>query len=138
MPAAAEGDERNLGAAKGGRLEEVTDGLFRKRHSDVPRSADVRQRKLDQLVHDTAQPITLPRQCDATERVAQSVRGLAASWLLNSRRQAHFLLKCHPADFLMPNVRVKPAPTVWRAGPVGENVPRTAERARVTRRWGSA
>ena len=39
---------------------------------------------------------------------------------------------------VMPNVRVKPAPTVWRAGPVGENVPRTADRARVTRRWGSA
>ena len=37
-----------------------------------------------------------------------------------------------------PNVRVKPAPTVGRAGPAGENVPRTAGRARVARRWGSA
>ena len=37
-----------------------------------------------------------------------------------------------------PNVRVKPAPTVGRAGPVGENVPHTANRARVARRWGSA
>ena len=37
-----------------------------------------------------------------------------------------------------PNVRVKPALTVWRAGPVGENVQRTAGRARVTRRWRSA
>ena len=37
-----------------------------------------------------------------------------------------------------PNVRAKLAPTVGRAGPVGENVQRTADRARVARRWGSA
>ncbi len=36
---------------------------------------------------------------------------------------------------LGPNVRAKGAPTVGRAGPVGENVPRTADRARVARRW---
>ena len=53
-------------------------------------------------------------QCDATERVAQSVRGLAASWLFNPRRQAHFLLECHPADFLMPNVRAEAGPTAER------------------------
>ena len=38
----------------------------------------------------------------------------------------------------LPNVRAKLAPTVGRAGPVGENVQRTADRARVARRWGSA
>ena len=36
-----------------------------------------------------------------------------------------------------PNVRAKLAPTVGRAGPVGENVQRTAYRACVARRWGS-
>ena len=40
--------------------------------------------------------------------------------------------------FVTPNVRAKLAPTVGRAGPVGENVQRTAYRARVARRWGSA
>ena len=40
--------------------------------------------------------------------------------------------------FVRSNVRVKPAPAVGRAGPDGENVPRTAGRARVARRWGSA
>ena len=30
--------------------------------------------------------------------------GLAASWLFDSRRQAHFLLEHCTADFLMPNV----------------------------------
>ena len=35
--------------------------------------------------------------------------GLAASWLFNSRRQAHFLLDCHMAVVLMPNVRAKRA-----------------------------
>jgi len=39
---------------------------------------------------------------------------------------------------VLPNVRAKLAPTVGRAGPVGENVQRTAYRARVARRWGSA
>ena len=39
-------------------------------------------------------------------------RGLAASWLFSSRRQAHFLLAAPTLEFLMPNVRVKTAPTV--------------------------
>ena len=38
----------------------------------------------------------------------------------------------------LPNVRAKLAPTVGRASPVGENVQRTADRARAARRWGSA
>ena len=37
-----------------------------------------------------------------------------------------------------PNVGGKLAPTVGRAGQVGENVQRTAYLARVARRWGSA
>ena len=45
---------------------------------------------------------------------------------------------CHCCHVALPNVRAKPAPAVGRAGPVGENVPRTADRARVARRWCSA
>ena len=37
----------------------------------------------------------------------------------------------------MPNVRAEAGPTVGRQGPVGENVPRTADRALVARRWAS-
>ena len=37
-----------------------------------------------------------------------------------------------------PNVRAKRAPTAGRQGPVGENVPRTADRALVACRWRSA
>ena len=36
---------------------------------------------------------------------------------------------------VLPNVRAKLAPTVGRAGQVGENVQRTADLARVARRW---
>ena len=47
--------------------------------------------------------------------------------------------RCSPRirgrGLVLPNVRAKGAPTVGRAGPVGENVPRTASRARVARRW---
>ena len=35
---------------------------------------------------------------------------------------------CHCCHVALPNVRVKLAPTVGRAGPAGENVPRTAYR----------
>ena len=35
-----------------------------------------------------------------------------ASWLFSSRRQAHFLRERKTVVFLMPNVRVKPAPAV--------------------------
>ena len=38
----------------------------------------------------------------------------------------------------VPNVRVKPAPTVGRQARTGENVPRTARPGLVARRWGSA
>ena len=38
----------------------------------------------------------------------------------------------------VPNVRVKPAPTVGRQARAGENVPRTARPGLVARRWGSA
>ncbi len=38
---------------------------------------------------------------------------------------------------VMPNVRAKLAPTVGRAGQVGENVQGTADLDRVARRWGS-
>ena len=46
-----------------------------------------------------------------------------SSWLLDSRRQAHFLLEHHTTFCLMPNVRVKPAPTAWRAGRQAQNGP---------------
>jgi hypothetical protein len=42
-----------------------------------------------------------------------------------------------PLLALRPNVRAKLAPTVGRAGQVGENVQSTADLARVARRWGS-
>ena len=64
--------------------------------------------------------------------------GLAASWLFNSRRQAHFLLDCHMAVVLMPNVRAKRATTAGRQARVGENVPRTASPGLVACRWRSA
>ena len=41
-------------------------------------------------------------------------------------------------EVVMPNVGGKLAPTVGRAGQVGENVERTAYLARVARRWCSA
>ena len=41
-------------------------------------------------------------------------------------------------EFVQPNVRVKPAPTVGRQARTGENVPRTARSGLVARRWGSA
>jgi hypothetical protein len=69
---------------------------------------------------------------------AATPSGFAASWLFHSRRQAHFLLARQCCIFRMPNVRAKLAPTVGREGPVGENVQRTADRARAARRWGSA
>ena len=47
----------------------------------------------------------------------QETRGLAASWLFNPRRQAHFLLELHLAVVLMPNVRAKRATTAGRQGP---------------------
>ena len=40
-----------------------------------------------------------------------------ASWLFNSRRQAHFLLEALKAICLMPNVRAKRATTAGRQGP---------------------
>jgi len=40
--------------------------------------------------------------------------------------------------FAGPNVRAKRATTAGRQGPVGENVPRTADRALVACRWRSA
>ena len=47
--------------------------------------------------------------------------GLAASWLFNSRRQAHFLLELHIAVVLMPNVRAEAGPTAKRQARAVEN-----------------
>ena len=54
-----------------------------------------------------------------------------APW--SSRLDAY--LRCQIA---LPNVRAKRATTAGRQARTGENVQRTAGRARVTRRWGSA
>jgi len=51
------------------------------------------------------------------------IRGSAALWLFTSRRQAHYLLELHKAEFLMPNVRAKRATTAWRAGQQAQNGP---------------
>ena len=45
------------------------------------------------------------------------------------------LAACRLRHLALPNVRVKPAPTVGRAGSAGENVSRTAGRARASHRW---
>ena len=69
------------------------------------------------------------RSCGALRRsrVGASVRaessGEAASWLFSSRRKALTLLECCTADLALPNVRVKPAPTAWRAGQQAHNGP---------------
>ena len=75
------------------------------------------------------------------ERGDRAVLGLAASprlGLFGSRRQALTLLMSHTACSALPNVRAKRATTAGRQGPVGENVPRTADRALVACRWRSA
>ena len=41
-------------------------------------------------------------------------------------------------EVVTPNVRAKRVTTAGRQGPVGENVPRTADRALVACRWRSA
>ena len=64
--------------------------------------------------------------------------GRAASWLFDSRRQAHFLREYSVADFLMPNVRAKREPAAGRQARAGENVPRTARPGLVACRWRSA
>ena len=60
------------------------------------------------------------------------------SWLLSSRRRAHFLLDSGTAGFLKPNVRAKRATTAGRQARAGENVPRTARPGLVACRWRSA
>ena len=66
------------------------------------------------------------------------IRGLAASWLFDSRRQAHFLLEHHTVAILMPNVRAKRAPAAGRQARAGEKEPRTARPGLVACRWRSA
>jgi hypothetical protein len=66
-----------------------------------------------------------------------AARGCAALEVFSSRRQALTLLRYCTASIALPNVRAKLAPTVGRAGQVGENVQGTADLARVARRWGS-
>ena len=48
-------------------------------------------------------------ECMSASRNGTTLNGL--SWLFSSRRQAHFLRERKTVVFLMPNVRVKPAPT---------------------------
>ena len=75
---------------------------------------------------------------DTPERMMREMADAMADRAAHDLTAAVQLLVLELLNAKTPNVRVKPAPTVWRAGPVGENVPRTADRARVTRRWGSA
>ena len=63
---------------------------------------------------------------------------MSASWLFNSRRQAHFLRGALKAISLMPNVRAKRATTAGRQARTGENVLRTARPGLVACRWRSA
>ena len=59
------------------------------------------------------------------------------SWLLDSRRQAHFLLERHTTFCLMPNVRVEAGPTASHQPRAGENVQRTTGPGLVACRWAS-
>ena len=56
----------------------------------------------------------------------------ALSWLFSSRREALALLEHHKTCLPMPNVGVNRCSAAGRLGPVGENVPRTADRAKLT------
>ena len=49
------------------------------------------------------------------------IRGLAASWLFSSRRQAHFLLEHRTMGLLMPNVRAEAGPTAKRQARDADN-----------------
>ena len=64
-------------------------------------------------------------------------RGAAALWLFSPRRQALILLEHCTACFARPNVRGNRRAAAGRLGPVGENVPRTANRAKVACRSAS-
>ncbi len=82
---------------------------------------------------------TLGSVCRACTSCRAGIRGLAASWLFNSRRQAHFLLEHHKADSVLPNVRAKLATTAWRAGQAAQNGAKPQRRmTSVTCRWRSA
>ncbi len=61
--------------------------------------------------------------CRACTPGRTGIRGLAALWLFNSRRQAHFLLEHHTADFVLPNVRAEAGPTAKRQARAVENAP---------------
>ena len=53
--------------------------------------------------------------------------------------QALTLVEQGTASFVLPNVRAKLAPTVWRAGRLAQNGPQALRQATsVTRRWCSA
>ena len=58
--------------------------------------------------------------------------GEALSWLFSSRRKALTLLEYRNACLPMPNVGVNRRSAAGRLGPVGENVLRTADRAKLT------
>ena len=76
-------------------------------------------------------------------QLAIAARGLkhCAGWNISEDTRNALMAVVMESEALLvagPNVRAKLAPTVGRAGPVGENVQRTADWARVARRWGSA
>jgi hypothetical protein len=64
-----------------------------------------------------------------------SFAALSRSWLFDSRRMAHFLLKSPRRQVLRPNVRGKLAPTAGRQARAAENVHRTCGSGLVACRW---
>ena len=76
------------------------------------------------------QPVSRCRVHDL-RKSGMLARQRSTAWLFREAGMAQVLV-------VLPNVRVKPAPTVGRQARTGENVPRTARPGLVARRWGSA
>ena len=131
---------RCCGAADGGGLQELTEEPCSEDHRRLPRSADLRRRKVDPFLHARSVPLrsVFPDAVQVNERrwllAAMPRRGCL---ILGAARRT-FCRRRQGLHFVMPNVRVKPAPTVGRQARAGENVPRTARPGLVARRWGSA
>ena len=74
-------------------------------------------------------------------QAASEVHTASSSALLYGREQCIvcFRLSGDRGQIMRPNVRVKPAPTVWRAGQHAHNGPQAQRMmAGATSRWGSA
>ena len=141
LPAAADQAERSHGAADGGGPQELTDRSCSEGYSCLPRSAELRRRKVDLLLHEQSvllRSVLLSAAVQVSERrwllAATPRRGCL---MLGAARRTSCLRR-HRLHFVMPNVRAKRATTAGRQARAGENVPRTACPGLVACRWRSA